>query len=222
MQTSNQAEFLQNELRHVYWMGGSPCSGKSSIADALTERHDWALYRCDDAFWRHAQIVTPEMQPVFHRVMRLTPEDLWMRPVPQQTAEELEIYREEFALIVEELLSLPKTRPVLAEGAALLPELIAPLLHQPNQAIWVVPTAQFQWEHYRQREWWRDVLKDCSDPEQAFHNWMGRDAAFAQFVTDEAEAKGLRVLTVDGQCSIAENIRFVAAHLRMDRLSNPA
>ncbi len=42
-------------LQHVYWIGGSPCCGKSSIARILDERHCLHLHTCDDAFLRHAR-----------------------------------------------------------------------------------------------------------------------------------------------------------------------
>ncbi len=74
---------LQQELTHVYWLGGSPCAGKSSIADALAETHRLYLYRTDEAFFRHEKIVTPELQPILHKLTHYSAEELWMRPVEQ-------------------------------------------------------------------------------------------------------------------------------------------
>lgn len=200
---------LAQELAHVYWIGGSPCSGKSSIADALVETYGFRLYRCDEAYFEHATIVTPEQQPVFHRLIHLSSEDLWMRPVEQQTIEEVALYREEFPLIVEDLLALPRTKPILAEGAALLPECVRPLLLYPRQAIWIIPTREFQIHHYMHREWAKDVVKACTNPEQAFLNWMQRDIGFAQKVREEAAQRALQVLLVDGQRSLLENRELV-------------
>ena len=212
---------LRRSLAHVYWMGGSPCSGKTSIARVLVERYGFSYYDCDHAFYRHSEIVTPQQQPVFYRVMRLSSEDLWMRPVEQQTREEIAIYREEFSFILEDLLALPTTAPVLAEGAALLPECVAPLLQDPRHAIWIVPAAEFQLRHYSRREWAGDVVKDTSNPQQAFQNWMERDIRFARFVRQEALQRNLRVLVVDGETSLAENIRLVEEHFNLTRPVEP-
>jgi hypothetical protein len=86
----------KNALDHITWIGGSPCSGKSSIADALIAAYGFQLYRCDDAYWQHAKIVTSEKQPVFHKLSQfsLYSDDLWMRPVGQQVEEEIALYRE--------------------------------------------------------------------------------------------------------------------------------
>ena len=53
-------EQLQQALAHVYWLGGSPCAGKSSIADSLVERYGFRLYRCDEAYFVHEKVVTPK------------------------------------------------------------------------------------------------------------------------------------------------------------------
>ncbi|GHO96179.1 hypothetical protein KSF_062270 [Reticulibacter mediterranei] len=202
-----------NNFANVYWLGGSPCSGKSTIADVLVKKYGFALYRCDEAFYEHSKIVTAEQQPIFHRLVHLSSEDLWMRLVAQQVAEEIAFYHEEFPLILEDLLAYPRTQPVLVEGAALLPECVYPLLSHPRRAIWIVPTGEFQMHHYRQRTWAKDVVKACSDPEQAFLNWMQRDIAFAHHVAHEATQRALPLLVVDGQRSLVENITWSEQHL---------
>jgi hypothetical protein len=134
--------------------------------------------------------------------------------VPQQVAEEIALYREEFPLILDDLLAYPRTQPVLVEGAALLPECVHPLLAHPGRAIWVVPTGEFQLHHYQQRAWAKNVVKACSDPERAFLNWMQRDMAFAQHVSREATLRALSLLVVDGQRSLMENIAWAGQHLK--------
>lgn len=112
-------EILRQKLNHIYWLGGSPCAGKSSIADSLAQRYGFQIYRCDEAFFRHEKIVTLEHQPVFYRLTHLSDEELWMlRPVEQQVVEEIALYREEFPLILDELLCLPRSKPIVVEGAA--------------------------------------------------------------------------------------------------------
>jgi len=204
-----------HNFTNIYWIGGSPCSGKSAVADALVKKYGFALYRCDEAYYEHCKIITAERQPVFHRLTHLSSEDLWMRPVAQQVAEEIVLYREEFPLILDDLLAYPHTQLVLVEGAALLPECVYPLLSHPGRAIWIVPTGEFQMHHYRQRAWAKDVVKACHDPEQAFLNWMQRDIAFAHHVRREAAQRALPLLVVDGQRSLLENIVWAEQHLSL-------
>lgn len=206
-----------HELGHVYWIGGSPCSGKSTIAQALADAYGFQLYHADDAYFQHAQRVTRDRQPVFSKLVHLSAEELWMRPIEQQVSEERELYREEFPLIVDDIRALLRSRPILAEGAALLPECVAPLLLEAHHAIWMVPTPEFQVEHYSRRAWAQDVVRACSNPQQAFHNWMQRDICFAQQVEQAARHLTMRTLVVDGARSLMENTAFVEQHFQLPR-----
>src|SRR5215204_1837929 len=98
---------------NVLWIGGSPCSGKSSVAEALVARHDLAYYRCDEAYFRHVAIANQELYPKLFRASQASPEEAWIRRgVHQMIEDELEIYREEFPLIVHDLASMPPNRPI--------------------------------------------------------------------------------------------------------------
>ena len=74
-----------NEWRHrTYWLGGSPCAGKSSVADLLAERYGLTVYRCDDAYFRHIQICNPQDQPTLHAITSMSWDEIWMRSVDVQ------------------------------------------------------------------------------------------------------------------------------------------
>ncbi len=202
---------MQSDLRHVYWMGGSPCSGKSSMADLLGERFGWQVYHCDTAFNEHVRRARPDQHPWLCRVPRLVWDEFWMRPLDVQLRNVIEGYAEEFPMILDDLRLLPDDRPVLAEGTALLPELVAGCLTKTHQAIWVVPTPAFQREQYPKRgDWVQSILNQCRQPETALHNWMARDIATAEYVRREAEMRTLSILTVDGSRTIADNAQIVA------------
>jgi hypothetical protein len=204
---------LSEQLRHVYWIGGSPCSGKSTIVHLLSEGWAFYSYNCDDAFQRHGEQITPEEQPTFYRVLHMTWDEIWMRPVEELLADVLAVYGEEFDLILHDLLALPAGRPVVAEGAALLPSLVRQALADPSHAIWVVPTEVFQRHHYPERgAWVQQIVSRCTHPEEAFGNWMDRDIAFGRWVAREARERGLCVLTVDGTRTIRENAERVKQH----------
>ncbi|MEU8662863.1 hypothetical protein [Actinoplanes philippinensis] len=38
----------------LWWIGGSPCAGKSTVAGRIAGRRGVPVYSCDDAFDRHA------------------------------------------------------------------------------------------------------------------------------------------------------------------------
>jgi 2-phosphoglycerate kinase len=208
---------MKQDFAHVLWIGGSPCSGKSSVAEILAEKYDLSVYRCDDAFAEHVRRADPDRHPTLYRLTRMTWDEIWRRPVDVQIADEFACYREEFAMIVDDLMGYPRSTPVVAEGAALLPECVSCVLPDHHRAVWVVPTEAFQRGHYtlERRPWMREILDQCEDPAQAFHNWMDRDAGFARSVVKSVRELDLTVLEVDGERTLAENVDVIARHLQL-------
>jgi hypothetical protein len=150
-----------------------------------------------------------------HQLAKSSWDELWTRPVERQIREEVAFYREEFPLILEDFAAFPPETPLVAEGTALLPELVAPLLQGQRRAIWLVPTPSFQREHYARRPWMDDILRQCADPALAFDNWMQRDIGFADAVEVSAQTLGLPVIRVNGREDTAAIFGQVCSILRL-------
>jgi hypothetical protein len=69
--------------------------------------------------------------------------DILMRPPQIMLEDMLAAYSEEFPMILGELDSLSKDRPILAEGNELLPELVGEYVNR-RRAVWIVPSEEFQ------------------------------------------------------------------------------
>ncbi|GAQ51925.1 AAA family ATPase [Streptomyces acidiscabies] len=190
---------LAERLRHVYWIGGSPGAGKSTIARRLAVHHGWHLYATDDSMPDHAGRTTPQQAPFLHKFLAMDMDERWVDRSPRTMFETFHWYRGEgFDLIVEDLLSLPQDRPVIAEGFRLLPHLVHPLLPTPHHAVWLLPTPDFREAAISGRSApgegfiWR-----TSDPEKAARNLAERDAMFVERLERETSRLHLPVVRVD-------------------------
>jgi 2-phosphoglycerate kinase len=202
-----------NPYAHILWMGGSPCSGKSSIANLLAEQYGLVLYHVDEMLNRHLEQVTHETQPNLYKWTHTPWDDLWMQPPETLLQEAIGCYGEQLEMILQDLRALAPQERILAEGCSLLPDRVAEVMAEQTHGIWVVPSESFQRRAYRVRgAWVEDILAQCRDPEQAYQNWMDRDAAFARWIARRARALDLCVLTVSGQRTIEENAAIVARH----------
>lgn len=199
---------------NVYWLGGSACSGKTSVARLVAAAHGLALYSCDERFEEHRRRADPARHPRFCGIMDLPAEELWARPAEVQAAELLGFYEDEMEMILEDLAALPG--PVLAEGVGLLPDRIAAVLAEPWRAVWLAATPELRQRASPRRESWvQDALGRCPDPERAFSEWMERDTLVAETLEQAAHSRGLDVLVVDGRRSVEETAAEVARRLRL-------
>ena len=189
----------------LYMIGGSPCGGKSTVASLLARQYQLLHIKLDDLVDEMMSQASADSQPICLLRQDRSPEQIWMR-----NPEEIFPY-------VKSYLIKNQDRPLLVEGAGLLPHLVKELECPASSYLCLTPTADFQKKHYRQREWVPYVLEGTTNPEQAFENWMQRDILFAQMVRQEAVRLGYPSLVTDGSQSENQTAEEVA---RLLKLSN--
>jgi hypothetical protein len=201
-------------MDNVYWLGGSPCVGKTTLSNRLAQRLGWRVYHEDEHDKDHAARATSERHPVLYRLSRLHGDDLWLRPVEEQICTEVEYSRQNFDLVLEDVTRLAdeSDQPLLVEGCSPHPNLIAPLLPNKSHAFWLIPTEAFQVHHYAQRPWVKLVLDTTSNPDRAWANWMARDAAFAHWLAGELQQHVMPWRWIDGSLTLDETEDMLAAH----------
>lgn len=199
----------------VYFIGGSPCSGKSTVAQALSERYDLTYFKVDDHLDRYLKIGAADDKPLCAKAEQMTPDQIWMRDPQVQCEEELGIYEEIFAYVLDDLEKLG-SKDVVTEGAAYLPVLAKQLQVPNNRYLSITPTKDFQVFHYSQREWVPYVLAECSDKTSAFNNWMERDALFAKAVQQQCVDAGYAFIVHHGEIPVDAMIARVTAHFELE------
>ncbi len=193
----------------LYVLGGSPCAGKSAVAEELVRRYGCAYFKFDDYLDDFIRRGAARGNALLKRVLAMTPEQTWMRDPQTQCDEEWAIYEAIFPFALNELQRMGSKRPVLAEGAGLLPPLVKGKGLDARHACYVTPSKGFQISHYRERNFVKYVLEGCSDTEAAFERWMERDALFALRVQQEAAALGYESFAVDGTRPLGDTVAFV-------------
>ena len=198
------------------WIGGPTDAGKTSIARALAEWYGLQAYHYDHldrleapGHWGR---VDPARQPHMHAALGRSRDEGWVQTTPEAMVERWQrTAAERFQLTLEDLLALPTAPPIVAEGYGFLPELVAPLLTSPRQAIWLLPTESFRLAS-RARRAKGTFWADTSDPERARRNHLGRDRLIGDLVRAQARTLGLPVLEIDGTRPLDEMVALVAAH----------
>jgi 2-phosphoglycerate kinase len=203
-------------INNLYFIGGSPCGGKSSVADWLSRHFNITVYHIDAHINRHLAMITPQAQPALHRWETQTWDQRWLQPLDQLLQDAIDSYTEHFSLLLPELLEQAATGTLIVEGNPLLPALITPYLANHSQAIYLIAPPDLLRHFYNRRNWAFNVLKQCSDPEQAFNNWMERDIAFARHVEDQCRQYHLRCLVSEDKLSIEAKAITVADHFGLN------
>ena len=190
---------LQEQLKHVYWIGGGSSAGKSTIARRVAARYGLRVYATDDVMADHARRSSPDECPLLHEFMRMNMDQRWLERSPQTMLETFHWFKGEcFNLIVEDLLRLPREERVVVEGFRLLPHLVKPLRFAPDRAVWLLPTQEFRQTVIESRggSSWR-FLAQTTDPEKALRNLLERDRLFTDMLREETARLGLPSIEID-------------------------
>lgn len=222
MQTEGQVltaddEALQEQLRHVYWIGGGSAAGKSTIARRLAAEHGLQPYATDDVMPDHAKRSTPEDCPLLHKFMAMDMDQRWVNRSPGEMLETFHWFRGEgFSMIIEDILRQSRESGVIADGFRLLPHLVKPLLAVPSNAVWLIPTPEFRQAVLDSRggPQWGFIAK-TGDPERALRNLLVRDAMFTDRLYEEVKRLGLNTIEVDPTMTEDELAGRVAEALRL-------
>jgi hypothetical protein len=207
-----------NDFGSTLWLGGAPCAGKSSIAELLGGRFEIDLLHVDETFDHYAGLLDQARHPALARWVSSSWSTRWAGSPEVLCDDVIACYREHLGFILDDVGSQPPTRRrTLVEGSAVLPAEIASVLTTRAQAIWLIPTPEFQARHYARREWVRDILGQCPEPTAAFARWMGRDAAFARWLREEVRCRGFAWVEVDDATSIEEVADLVARHFSLQQ-----
>ena len=191
-----------------FFIGGSPCSGKSTVCDVLADRHGLRVYHCDDHYDAHlSRAHSGWSLAQFQRLSWL--EAFTTRSLGWMIADELSANHELAAFALEDVGAIGSD--VIAEGMPFMPDVMASLQPRAN-AVYIVPSRAFQRRHYIEREWEQGLLATTSDPKSVFERWMARDESNAHFVQARASALGFAVLEVDGRLSIEKTVGWCGHH----------
>ncbi|GLY74890.1 hypothetical protein Airi01_031570 [Actinoallomurus iriomotensis] len=211
----------ETALGHVRWLAGGTGTGKSTVAAALAERYGVRVYDGDRAEHRWRARCTPDHHPHMYATWNGPSGAMWADRSPREIFQSMaSLYGETVGFVAEDLAAMPADRVIVVDYFGVLPGHLAPLLHRPDHAAFLLPTSDFRARVLRER---------YADPARARANWgdhdletvlakrLARDALWDDEVRHQARTHGLRVTTVDGRTTIDDLTRRLATRFGLDR-----
>ena len=206
---------LRDRLSHVLWIGGGPCVGKTTLARVLAGKYDLKIYNLD---WHHVREHRNRPGGVPRGWEELSMDDRWLRPTPAEQADrEVASWTARFALVIDDILALPESRTIVAEGPSAFPWSVSTVIRSPRQAIFLLPTPRWRESVLARRN--RDAPGEhssakTSDPERARRNIEGRDRLLADRIAGSCDELGLRYMRIDGSRDIDDTLALLEEHFR--------
>lgn len=215
-------EELQRELAHVYWIGGSGCAGKSTIANKLAAEYGLAVYHCDDHFQEHLSRVESEQLPlptmaglIANRKTgrKILGEDQGDIGHAKYMAWCFAFWQEEFTLVVDDLRAMP-SETTIVEGVPVVPWLASKIAPR-ARVVTMVGYDSFRRGTYMNPDRPEGVLKRFSesyDPARALENILQANVLIADTLFRCAQIHNCFTVEVDGSIGAESIERTVAGY----------
>lgn len=95
---------------NTYYIGGSPCSGKSTIAEILSAKYNLYYFKVDDFLDKYTRIGAQKGYEICKKQDSMNAEEIWMREPSLQCREEFIFYKEIFEFVLEDLRQIKEKR----------------------------------------------------------------------------------------------------------------
>jgi len=205
---------MRARLAHVLWIGGGPQAGKTTLSRLLAGKWDLKIYNLD---WHAVRDHDRRDGAASAAFARLSMDERWVVPSPIELLERsIAVWEEGFALVLEDLLALPRSRTIVAEGPGAFPWCVAPLLGSPRQSIFLVPTPERR-DIVASRRWGlgqRERFPGIVERERALLNVGARDVLLDARIVSSCAELGLRSERFDGSLDLDDSVALLEDHFR--------
>jgi hypothetical protein len=179
-------------MEHVLWIGGPPGAGKTTLARRLAIVHGFRNFGADKLMQAHHARGVERGLPAMTRWHELTPDERWLADPHEMAELSLGTNDERWSLLLEDLRELPASPGLVVEGPPLRPANVMPLVREPPNAVWILPSPEAQERNLTIRG--GSSFSTTSDPESAARNRIQRELLVARGHEEEALRFGAQIV----------------------------
>ncbi|KGX87133.1 hypothetical protein [Pontibacillus marinus] len=191
-------------MKKVIWIGGSPDSGKTTVAKALVRKYQMDYYDYDLYEDKHHQLMASGSKEGEIEIPS-SPEDVWLHTSKENLLSWAhQSFNGRFPYVLRDLSKYQTSSTILAEGFGLTPELVFPYLDHPKDAVWIISSEEKKREMMLKRNKMNGMFNDPEKEIQAEENMLQRDLKIGSMIKEQADELGLSVIHVDKNTSIEQ------------------
>lgn len=106
---------IKESLKNVYWIGGTACGGKTTMARSLSKKYNMEHYNVDEMYDYYRSIANVEEQPGLCKKFK-DANEYFSRPQEEYVEYLNQLNRESFGMIIVDLIKSLSNKSIIVEG----------------------------------------------------------------------------------------------------------
>lgn len=206
---------LKHHLKNIYFIGGTACGGKTTMAKLIAQKYDMIYYNADDAMRNHFKIANKAEQPEMSRKFK-DAEEYFNRPINEYSRWILDINEEAFDMVILDLLKLSKGKPIMAEGhfdAKLLKNIVSY-----DRAIFLFAEDDLIRRDYYSRDDKKpmlDAIKKLKNPERVINHTLDLTCNITHIQLKGVEESGMLYFVRNFESTIEKTLKLIEEHFKL-------
>lgn len=203
---------IKESLKNVYFVTGTPCSGKTTISRALSQRYGYPVYDVDQEFPRHKSLSNSIDQPAMNQEFP-NADAFFLRPYREYAKWLLQNTREQLDFIILDLIRLSQHQPLFCDLHLTVEQVME--ITEPQRVVFLIKNPDNLMEEYANRPDHQDFseyLNSASDPQLAKENCNRALAYFNRQRYDSIRSSSYFWLEREKDSTVENTVRLVARH----------
>ena len=162
-----QDNVIKEYLKNVYFIAGTPCGGKTTVARELGEKYKIPVYVIDDQFTIHQLKSDEEHQPCMNRQFR-DADEFFGRSVEEYKSWLLGNTREQLEFVLLDLIRASANKKVICDCHLTVEQAL--MFSDPSRVVFLIKDPSNLVDEYRERwdhQGFNQYLNSASDVESA-------------------------------------------------------
>ncbi|HBS47320.1 MAG TPA: hypothetical protein DEA91_27780 [Paenibacillus sp.] len=206
-------DYLKEQLKHVYWLNGGPCAGKTTMTKKFVEELGFQTLGDDVLKYR------PFTSRVEYPALQFPNPDLdwnkWFnKPVDEHCQWLFQIVEEMMDFFIIDLLTMPNDKPIIID-LGIMPERILPFIPEERMICFYTSDEEIERLYYFRED--HKMILDCINaytinPEETIKHGNKSMVKFSNEIKKACTKMGIKTVERIPSMSVEEQFRLVREH----------
>lgn len=204
--------YLKEQLKHVYWLNGGCCAGKTTMTRKFVEELRFQTLR-DDVL-KYRPFTNHVEYPALQYPHPKLDWDKWFnRPNDEHCEWLFQIAKEMMEFFVIDLLKMPNDQPIIID-LGIMPEEILPFIPKERMVCLYTSDQEIERLYYfrEDHKMILDVINRTANPEESIKNGNKNMVKFSHDIREACIKHGIKTIERTPELSVDEQFKLIRGH----------